>query len=140
MLTFRLQKLTVLDIQVSTSRNSLLQKKRQVKLVLNVLLLTIFTMAHVHMFNYTHNYMYLPIFLSINLSTYKNSACIVFSVSPIANLTVQIQDFRKAKIRRNTVRDGKTIKLLKSTFKEQKGASLTYLPEVFLVTATITPG
>lgn len=36
------------------------------------------------------------------------------------------------------IRDGETIKLLKSTFKEQKG--LTYPHKLFLVTDTITRG
>jgi len=38
------------------------------------------------------------------------------------------------------IRDGKTFKLLKSTFKEQKGVSLTHLHKLFLVTDTITQG
>lgn len=86
MLTFRLQKLTVSDIQVSTSSNTLLQKK-QVKLVLNVLLLSIFMMVctHAHLITHTYKHMHLRIFVYINLSTYKNLAYIVFTASTIVN-------------------------------------------------------
>lgn len=53
--------------------------KKQVKLVLNVLLLSIFMMVHVHthLIICTHKYVY----LYISLPTNKNLTCIVFAAS-----------------------------------------------------------